>query len=338
MNKLGIGIVGTGLIASVIANAIHNSSRATLVAVSSRSRDHAEAFAARWPGIAPFTGLAPLLASDAVQALYIATPTAAKEALVVEALAAGKHVLVDKPFVSADSVARMIAAADAANLALMDASHFVHHPRTAAIKACIPERIGAHRSLHAAFHISFPDRANIRYDRQLEPMGALGDLGWYAMRAIVEYLRPAGTLAKVAAVAERDQTTQALLRASGLLGFDSGESATFDVGYAVNTTVMDLRLTGDQGVISLDDFSLDWTNSIAHHNPDIATGYRYRSGRATPKTWSFIETPSPTPAHVLMIDNFANLVARGDTPQRTAWAGAILRTQGYLDAAWNALA
>ena len=33
------------------------------------------------------------------------------------------------------------------------------------------------------------DRDNIRFDPTQEPMTALGDMAWYSMRAVVEYLR-----------------------------------------------------------------------------------------------------------------------------------------------------
>jgi predicted dehydrogenase len=51
------------------------------------------------------------------------------------AIAAGKHVLVDKPFADQASVSRMVKAAAAKGVAFMDATHFVHHPRAAAIRA-----------------------------------------------------------------------------------------------------------------------------------------------------------------------------------------------------------
>ena len=78
-----------------------------------------------------------LLARPDVDAVYIATPTVAKEEIALAAIAAGKHVLVDKPFVNHASVLRMTQAAAAKGVVFMDATHFVHHPRTAAIRAAM---------------------------------------------------------------------------------------------------------------------------------------------------------------------------------------------------------
>lgn len=337
MKMVNFGIVGTGLIAGVIARSIAASSRSRLVAVSSRSQESADAFAANFPGVAAVEGVDALLKFENIDALYVATPTSAKEAIVLAALTAGIHVLVDKPFTSAVSVQRMIDVATAGGLVLMDATHFVHHPRTVIINSNIPELVGGSRTLNTAFHTSFSDRFNIRFDTDLEPMGALGDMGWYAMRAVVEYLQPSGAPREVAVAVERDKTTNAVIRAAGLLGFKSGELSTFDVGYCVNTAIMDLRLIGSGGVITMDDFPLDWTNSIAYQNNDIATGYWYRENMATRKDCQFIETPSDIPAQVLMIDRFAEMTHSNDRKKRADYFSATLKTQKLLDVAWEAV-
>jgi len=122
-------------------------------------------------------------------------------------------VLVDKPFIDHASVLRMTKAAAAKDVVFMDATHFVHHPRTAAIQAALVEKIGTPRSLHTTFYFPFADRNNIRFDMKQEPMTALGDMAWYSMRAVVEYLRPTGRITKAMTVPERDPNTSAIVRA-----------------------------------------------------------------------------------------------------------------------------
>ncbi len=128
--KMRFGIVATGMIAGVVAEAIGKARNAKLVAVSSRSLENAERFVATRPGVAAVEGADGLINRDDIDAIYIASPTAAKEAIALAAIAAGKHVLIDKPHANYDSIARMIAAAAAKRVFLMDATHFVHHPRT----------------------------------------------------------------------------------------------------------------------------------------------------------------------------------------------------------------
>src|SRR5258708_10058028 len=104
-------------------------------------------------------------------------------------------------------------------------------------------------------------------------MGALGDLAWYSMRAVVEYLHPQGRITKVVTVAERDPETTSVVRASGLIAFDGGEVSTFDVGYTAGAVIMDLQLLGTSGVIGRDDFVLDSTDTFSVKKPATQTGY-----------------------------------------------------------------
>jgi len=336
-SDFGFAIVGTGMIAAVVADALAQAKNTSLRAVSSRQLDNARNFVANRPGAEAVQGHEALLRCADIHAVYIATPTMAKEAIALAAIAAGKHVLVDKPFFNQASVLRMTQAASAANLAFMDATHFVHHPRTAAIQAATAAGIGSPRSLHTAFYFPFSDRNNIRFDPSQEPMTVLGDMAWYSMRAIVEYLRPEGRVASAITIPERDPRTKAIVRASGAIAFESGENSTYDVGYTAGTALADLQLIGTAGAIGMDDFVLDWSNSFAYKNPDIVCGYAHRTGMATRKEIAFIPTPSTTGQEVRMVENFATLATSGSTAERARFSAATLKTQQYLDAAWEAL-
>src|ERR1700721_1927846 len=104
MSPLGIGIVGTGMIAGVIADALAKSKNARLAAVSSRRLENAQTFVANRPDAVAVQGLDALLNRADIDAIYIATPTVAKEEIALAAVAAGKHILVDKPFLDQASV------------------------------------------------------------------------------------------------------------------------------------------------------------------------------------------------------------------------------------------
>jgi predicted dehydrogenase len=335
-SAFGFGIVGTGMIAGVIADALAKAKNARLAAVSSRRIGNAQEFVAKREGVAAVEGTGALLGRADIDAIYVATPTVAKEAIALAAIAAGKHVLVDKPFVDHASVLRMTEAAAGKGVVFMDATHFVHHPRTAAIRAATAEKIGTPRSLHTSFYFPFSDRANIRFDRTQEPMTALGDMAWYSMRAVVEYLRPKGRITKVVTVPERDMKTDAIVRASGLIAFESGEVSTYDIGYTAGTVLMDFQLLGTSGVIAMDDFVLDWEGSWAFKSLEDKAGYSHRAGMATRKDFTFHATPATTAQEVAMVEDFAELAASGNDAARRAYATATLKTQEYLDAIWKA--
>ncbi|MCA1409374.1 Gfo/Idh/MocA family oxidoreductase [Ensifer sp. IC3342] len=334
MKKLNIGIVGTGFIAGILAPAIQSSKNARLAAVSSRTLAKAEDFVANYPGAVAVEGADRLIARDDIDAIYIATPTAAKEDVASRALADGKHVLIEKPLYSAESFKRLSAVARENGLVLMDATHLVHHPRTAAMRQRFAELIGTPRSLQTMFYFPFSDRENIRFDPTDEPMGAVGDMAWYAMRAVVEYLAPE-TLEDIKVFAERDTKPGAVIRATGVLKFDGDKTATFDVGYTAGAAVMDLTVAGTSGILTQDDFVLDWQSGFGFDNPDIPTGFIHRSGMATRTDLTFIETPTRKSQHGLMIENFARLILDGNAAEREAWLEATSRTQAFLDAIWR---
>jgi predicted dehydrogenase len=254
------------------------------------------------------------------------------------AIAAGKHVLVDKPFVDARSVERMARAAAVRGLVFMDATHFVHHPRRAAVRAALAARIGKPRVLHSVFYTGLKDRSNIRFDPAREPTGALGDLAWYCMRATVEYLQPQGAVTQADSVCRRDPETGAVTQVAGLLAFEGGESASFGAGFQNGTMVDELSLIGPKGVIAMNDFVMNWTNSFGRQASDVPTGYTVRSGSMTPWEFTFVETPSETPQQVLMIQNFADLAVLGDRWARADYAAAAAATQHYLDLVWARIA
>ncbi len=338
MTELGFGVLGTGYIAGKIADAIEAAGKARLAAVASRDLAKAETFVAGRSGAQAVEGIGALLARPDVEAVYLAIPTAGKEAAALAAVAAGKHVLIEKPLADAGSVERMVDAAATRDLVFMDATHFVHHPRRNAVRAALAERVGRPQVLHSDFYSRLDQRTNIRFDTALEPMGALGDLAWYCMRAVIEYLQPKGALAAAEAACRRDPGTGAVVQASGLLAFESGENATFGAGFDSGNRVTDLILIGPKGVITMDDFVMNWTNSISSDAPDVPTGYVHRSAAKTRKDFVFVETPSDTPQHVLMIEAFADLARSGDRAARDACADATRTTQLYLDAAWAKIA
>ena len=144
-----------------------------------------------------------MLARADVAAVYIATPTAANEEIALAAIAAGKHVLIDKPFLNHASLLRMTNAAAAKNVAFMDATHFVHHPRTTAIRKASAEKIGAPRSLHTAFSFHFQYGTTTRSELTLIPMEPTGYIRWSSFASLVAALCPYGLSGEASTVRNR---------------------------------------------------------------------------------------------------------------------------------------
>ncbi|GGY41704.1 Gfo/Idh/MocA family protein [Parvularcula lutaonensis] len=332
---LRIGIVGTGKIARQHAAAMGMTDAVEIVAVASRSKATAEAFAADFGRAEAVEGTHALLALPSVEAVYIATPTSAKEGIALAAIEAGKHVLVEKPLASDSSAQKLAEAAKAMGVAVMDATHFTHNPRTHTIRKRKAKDIGTPQSLFSVFHAHVGGPENIRFDTELEPQGALGDLGWYCCRAVIELLEPRGALAS--AEARGTWEGDALTAVTALLDFEDGTRASFDCGFRAGAFSQDLILVGSEGILSMDDFVHDFERGhlLAPH-PDIPSGYTLRKGRMARHDRLYIETPAPKSHVILLLEEFARLAAdpRGEA---TLAAGARMGdTQALVDAAWRA--
>jgi len=332
-----LGIVGTGLIAGVTAAAMAQSTHCRAVAVSSRQRLQAQAFAERHALQQAFDDWSALVAAPSIDAVYVATPTAPRQAICEAAARHGKHVLAEKPFASAASLRAITAACRAAGVAFMDATHFVHHPRHALLLASLRERIGPLQALRCSFFFPTTDHANVRHDTALEPMGAVGDMAWYALRAVVEHAGGHGALRQASGFLQRDATSGAVVRAAGVLQLQDGCTATWDVGYDAGVCVQDLQLLGTQGAIALDDFVLDWAQGYMLPRAGHDTGFSQRAGVANPDGFSWVSTPSLQPQNVRMLDAFAALARNPQGSAAAASMQASEHTQALLDAVWAGL-
>jgi predicted dehydrogenase len=326
MKTIRWGIVGTGGIANWMANMIEMADASQIGAVSSRRMETAQKFADAHDVPNAFDSWQAMIDSDQVDAIYVATPTSVREEICIAAAKGGKHVLGEKPFASLPSVKRIIAACRDNDVAFMDGTHFVHHPRTLDIQRNRADRLGLVWSVASAFQFNLPDRGNIRYNPELEPMGAIGDAGWYNMRAAVEYLPPDVVLDTVSAHLRRDSETGAAISGTGVLEFTDGSTSTWNCGFDSGAVVMDLRITGTEGVINIDNF--------LSQNDDGSADFLYRKGGWGGGSSDEINIASAKPGAALMFEDMA--AAASDRSLRDQWMFATERTQALLDAAWMA--
>lgn len=111
MNEVRFGFIGAGKISQYSAEAIAKHQQAKLVAVQDLSFDRAAMLADAFEVPHRFTEAKDLFACEEVDAVYIAVPNKFHAPLAIEAMRAGKHVILDKPFamnaVEAEEVIRV---------------------------------------------------------------------------------------------------------------------------------------------------------------------------------------------------------------------------------------
>ena len=130
-----------------------------------------------------------LLSDEAIDAVYISLPPALHHHWCMEALRAGKHVLVEKPAATTRKDCwEMTALAGEKKLAVVENYGFLYHKQMDTIKHLIrSDEIGSIRLIRAAF--GFPRRRedDFRYSRVMGG-GALLDCGGYTLRLAMELL------------------------------------------------------------------------------------------------------------------------------------------------------
>jgi len=152
----------------------------TVAAVAARDKSRADAFALRHGIPAAHGSYEELLADPDIDAIYNPLPNSLHGPWTLRAIAAGKHVLCEKPFASnADEAAQVADAAAASGLVVMEAMHYRYHPLTQRLSELVAE-LGPVQHLQCWTSFAIKDPDDIRYDFDLGG-GALMDGGCYAI-------------------------------------------------------------------------------------------------------------------------------------------------------------
>lgn len=328
-NPLRWGILSTARIGRQNWRAILRSGQNVVTAVASRDPARAQAFIDENQSETPmpespraFGRYEDLIACPEVDAIYLPLPTGLRSEWVRRAARAGKHVLAEKPCArNAEELSADLAACRASGVQYMDGVMFMHHPRLAHLGQLLHRRraLGGLRRVDSCF--SFAGGAdftteNIRAQSALEPLGCLGDLGWYCLRLslwAMEWRLP--TRVRGHALTSHAGVP---MEFSGELAYADGTSCGFFCSFH-SPPQQWAQLSGTVANLGLDDF-------VHAREPDAA--------RYTLNHQPVLEpcaTDRDVAAHeVLMFRNFAAQIASGTlNPDWPLWS---LLTQLCLDA------
>lgn len=127
---LRFGTVGSGWIADEYIQGAKDSGLWELTAIYSRTQQRAQEYAARHGAPLTFTSLEEMTSSDALDAVYIATPNALHYEQSKLFLQHGKHVICEKPLCAqADKVQELQAIAQEHGVVFLEAIMFLHLPQ-----------------------------------------------------------------------------------------------------------------------------------------------------------------------------------------------------------------
>jgi predicted dehydrogenase len=185
-NPIRIGILGAARIAPLaVVTPAKQHSQVEVAAVAARDPARGREFAAKHGIPRVHESYDALIADPAIDAVYNPLPNGLHGKWTRAALAAGKHVLCEKPFTANAAEAREIAEyAAKSDRVLMEAFHYRYHPLTRRVEEIIASgELGKLKRVEAAMCFPLPRFSDIRYDYSLAG-GALMDAGCYAVHMV----------------------------------------------------------------------------------------------------------------------------------------------------------
>lgn len=282
MTSVGWGILGTGRMAEWFCSDFGSVPNGRLAAVASRTSERAQGFADQFGIPSAYGSYAEMLADDDLDVIYIATPHKAHKANILQAVAAGRAVVCEKPFVTtvADGM-EVVAAAKAAGVYVTEALWTWHLPAMKQARAWVDEgRIG--RLVHVKADFGYPvaySPDQREYDAKAAG-GALREMGIYPL-AIGRYF------------IGRDPTSIQVVHQTAPNGVEHDLTALFDYGDVTAVLATSYRcrmrnaayIIGEEGYIVLPDafraqeaslFQLDQlVDNVSF--PRLERGYHYQA-------------------------------------------------------------
>ena len=181
---LRIGILGAaGIAPRAIVFPAHATSH-QLVAVGARDKSRAEEFAKRYQIKKAYGSYQEVIDDPDVDVIYNALHNGAHAPWNIKALAAGKHVLSEKPSVSNAAEAKeVLAATNKSGKVFMEAFHYYYHPMFQRLLTIIKSgEIGEVIKVESALLTPTPDKKDLRMQFALAG-GSLMDVGCYALHS-----------------------------------------------------------------------------------------------------------------------------------------------------------
>ncbi|HKT80592.1 MAG TPA: Gfo/Idh/MocA family oxidoreductase [Vicinamibacterales bacterium] len=272
--RVRIAMLGTGYAAEIHSKSLRAVARDSAEWwYASRDGSRASAMASRFGGRGAFGSYEQAIDSREVDAILIALPPSLHREWALRALAAGKHVIVEKPpFMTVNDFDEVTGAAKTANRQLLVAENYFYKPLTAALR-----RIVEHHDLGSILLVQLnalkrQQTSGWRTDSAMAGGGALfeGGIHWVSLLSNVG-LTPVRVRASFAGRAEASTGRASGSERTAVLTIEYAEGAVGTLSYSwdlpalVNGLRMS-RIYGTEGVLRFE------TNGIF----GLAAGRRFR--------------------------------------------------------------
>ena len=251
---LRIGVLGAARIAPpALVRPARQVEEVTLAAVAARDPARAQAFASKHGIPRTFPSYQALLDDPDIDAVYNPLPNGLHAEWTLKALAAGKHVLCEKPFTANAAEARAVAdAAKESGLVVMEAFHYRYHPLAERMRSIAHSgELGTIRSVSASLCFPLPKFSDIRYDYSLAG-GAMMDAGVYPLTC----LRLLGPSEPTVVKAVANKRSPEIDRAMSVdFSFDGGATGHLEASmWSSKLLQIRAKVVGDRGELKVFNF------------------------------------------------------------------------------------
>ncbi len=239
--SLKIGVIGTGAMGKNHARVCAELSNVELVGIADKDKKTGENIAQRFD-VSFFTDYSKLLSE--VDAVIIATPTVTHFDIAVDAITAGKHILVEKPVCdSVEKGKQLINKANAAGVVFAVGHIERHNPIISFVKNALDHaQYGDLLTLSSKRVSNFPGR--------IRDVGVIFDFGVHDID-VMRYL--AGEVSSVYAKAGRfNKEIEYEDHATMMLKFKNGLCGVIEVNWLTPMKIRKLSLTCNRGFVEAD--------------------------------------------------------------------------------------
>lgn len=314
-----IGILGASSFApTTMINPAKGNRDVVVAAVGARDQASADEFAAKY-GIAKAYGSYEAVLDDPdIDAIYVLVPTSMHGKWTKAALAAGKHVLVEKPFTANAAEAQEIADLEAkSDRVVMEAIQFRHHPLTRRVEQIIASgELGRLQRVDVTLCVMLPTFKANCYNYAMAG-GAMMDAGSYVTNMARTF---GGSTPEVVSAQAKLQKPQVDRAMKAELRYTAGHTGRLQCAlWSANLFRASARVVGDDG-------ELRWLSPAA---PNLLPRLSVRSANGK-RTERF----SRRPTYSFQLEAFAGSVLRGD-PVRTSPLDAV-ENMSVIDAVYRA--
>ena len=317
--QLRIGILGAARIAPLaITNPAKENAEVEVAAVAARDVSRAQAFAAKHGVPRVLDSYEALIADPELDAIYNPLPNGLHGRWTRAALAAGKHVLCEKPFTANAAEAREIAELAAnSDRVVMEAFHYRYHPLALRVEELIASgELGKLRGVEANMCFPLPKFSNIRYNYSLAG-GALMDAGCYAVHMVRTF---GGATPEVVSAQAKLRDPQVDRAMTAELRFPEGHTGRVRCSmWSSSLLNMSAKVIGERGELRI-------------FNPVVPQLYHRLSVRSA--NGKRVERFGRRPTYSYQLDAFAAAVLRGE-PVKTTPQDAV-ENMTVIDAIYRA--